>query len=131
MLPQHSLHSGQWLSEDSFISTRRTHEKALPVRCVILRRWRLLRVYKVETIVFLEQIENFDWETPWPCMFITYLKASKLECCLAAIICFFRVGSENAVQLASRYLERETDVQNHATLKGDTGVERVSVWFHG
>lgn len=40
-------------------------------------------------------------------MSITYLKASKREHCLAAIICFFHVESENAVQLARRYLERD------------------------
>lgn len=40
-------------------------------------------------------------------MSITYLKVSKLEHCLAAVISFFLVGSENAVPLASRYLERD------------------------
>lgn len=69
--------------------------------CFECTKWRQLYFYN------LEQVENFDWETPWPCMSITYLKVSKLECCLAAIICFFRVGSENVVQLASRYLERD------------------------
>lgn len=40
-------------------------------------------------------------------MSVTYRKASKLENCLAAIICFFHIEPEKAVQLASRYLERD------------------------